>query len=157
MDALSVAASIIAVVQISAQIVRTCTKYIDDVWEAPKELHHILVEILTLKGFFESLKAIANDHMTALDMQLAKPVDGCAKALAELNALLDEAEADAGNNDMPDEHDDEVNRHRRKRRKTASILVRLAWPLKKDKAKRLLDLIGVYKGTITLILSAHGV
>jgi hypothetical protein len=55
--------------------------------------------------------------------------------------------------DHRDEDEPVINAHRGKRRKLASAVSRLAWPLKQNQAKRLLSFISAYKGTITLALS----
>ncbi|KAK5652809.1 hypothetical protein OQA88_9475 [Cercophora sp. LCS_1] len=156
MEALGVAASIIAVVQISKQIINTCTKYIEGINDAPKDLRYILIEVSTLKGLFEPLKILIGvDAETAvLQAQLTAPVEGCLKALSELDALI-------GTFDMFEssehESDDRGPRPGRKRRRLVNLKMQLAWPLKQDRAKRLLELLGVYKSTINLLLSSHGI
>lgn len=172
MEPLSIAASIIAVVQISAQVVAVCARYIDGLLDCPQELRHVLVEIATLKGLFESLKILVGcDPDTAvLDEQLQGPVDGCRKAIIELSALLGDAADEVDNGDHEDdggrrtkdsdEEDERVaggsRRVKKRRRVGLSMSVRLAWPLKQKRVMRLLDLIGVYKSSIALILSGQG-
>jgi hypothetical protein len=159
MEALGVAASIIAVLQISSQVINICTKYIEAFDDAPKDLRLILIEISALKGLFEPLKILVGfDSETAmLDTMLLAPVDGCLKAVNELEVLLCPAEKPDSSGVGSGSDDRGSSRyHGNKRQRVVSLLVRLAWPLKQEKAKRLLDLIGVYKNTINLLLTSHG-
>ncbi|KAK4184425.1 hypothetical protein QBC35DRAFT_58000 [Podospora australis] len=148
MEALGVAASIIAVVQISSQVISLCAKYIESVEDAPKDLRHILIEVSALKGLFEPLKILVGfDTETAvLEAQLSAPVDGCLNVVQQLDALI-RLPATICDDDQP----------RGKRRRLANLKIQLAWPLKQERAKRLLDLLSVYKSTINLLLSSHGI
>ncbi|KAH6970524.1 hypothetical protein BKA56DRAFT_678507 [Ilyonectria sp. MPI-CAGE-AT-0026] len=157
MEALGVAASIIAVVQVSKQVIDMCTKYIEGVQDAPKDLRHILIEVSALKGLFEPLKVLVGfDEDTAvLDTQLSAPVKGCHKAVQELDSMLGSAEVYRVATGGQDE--DQGGGSRGKRRRLANLKIQLAWPLKQERAKRLLDLLSAYKSTINLILSSHGI
>ncbi len=57
MEALGVAASIIAVVQISVQVINTCTKFIEALGDAPKDLRLILIEVSALRGPLRATKS----------------------------------------------------------------------------------------------------
>lgn len=82
-----------------------------------------------------------------LEAQLSALVEGRLKALKELDALINLARF----------HDTTAGGDRRgKRRRLANLRVQLAWPLKQDHARRLLDMLEVYKSTINLLLSNHG-
>ncbi len=159
MEALGVAASIIAVVQISVQVINTCTKFIEALGDAPKDLRLILIEVSALRGLFEPLKVLVgfDNDMAGLKTQLKAPVEGCLEAVRELDALISVADSSDDARGDDDADGDASIPRRKRRRKFASLLVRLAWPLKEDRAKRLLNLIGVYKNTINLLLSSHGV
>jgi hypothetical protein len=154
MEALGVVASVVAVVQISTQIITTSTAYIQRIQDAPTDLKHLLVEISTLKGLFESLKVLVgcDPNTSALDAQLAAPVEGCLAAVVQLDNLLGRGPSGGHR----DEDEPVTNTHRGKRRKLTSAVSRLAWPLKQNQAKRLLSFISAYKGTITLALSTCG-
>ncbi len=84
-------------------------------------------------------------------------MEGCLEAVRELDALISVADSSDDARGDDDADGDASIPRRKRRRKFASLLVRLAWPLKEDRAKRLLNLIGVYKNTINLLLSSHGV
>jgi len=153
MEALGIAASIIAVVQISAEIIAACTRYIEEIHDAPKDLKNILVEISVLKGLFEPLKVVlgSSPETAALDAQLSKPVDGCLSTLKELSSLLDTTDTGGfGGDDSVGERHSSLGK-----RRMVALATRLAWPLKKGRANRLLFVIGQYKGSITVILNTH--
>jgi hypothetical protein len=158
MEALGVAASVVAVVQLSVQLINTCTKYIEAATNAPKELRLILIEISALRGLLEPLKVLLGfDNDTAmLEKLLAPPVESCLKAVEELASLLCGAEILETSNPSGEGRDVVDSTHSKNRQKFTTLFKRLGWPLKQDKAKRLLDMIGVYKSTISLILSSHG-
>jgi hypothetical protein len=154
MEALGIAASIIAVVQISGQVIKLCTKYIEGMHDAPKDLRHILIEISSLKGLFEPLKVLVgiDEESAELDAQLQAPVAGCLKAVQELDLLIGAPTLD----EDEDAEQQEGRASKSKRRKVVNLTLQLAWPLKQNRAKRLLDLLAVYKSTINLLLSSHG-
>ncbi|KAK7421144.1 hypothetical protein QQZ08_010074 [Neonectria magnoliae] len=155
MDALGAAASIIAVVQISKQVVSLCTTYIEGVQDAPKDLRHILIEVSALSGLFETLKIVVGfDSQTAvLESQLSAPVEGCLKAILELNMLL--ATADVFHSASGRHDEDGIHGSKRgKRRKMTDLKIQMAWPLKRDHAKRLLELMSAYKSAGKTILAS---
>jgi hypothetical protein len=146
-ETLGVVGSIIAIVQISQAVISFCQFYIDAVGGASSDLRAILVEVSTLKGIAESLKYLTRPNVanSALLNQLAAitgPVEGCKKALKELETLFPPAVVSA-------------NDQRSKQRKLDAVVVALAWPLKRGKAKKLLQEIIQHKTTITLALTAE--
>lgn len=144
MEALGLATSIVAVVQISTRVVALCTKCIESVDETSNALRLILIEVSALKGLFEPLKVLVcfDKDTTVLETQLSAPVKGCLSTVGELCQLIDSIESGDGGLG--------------KRQNTANLKSRFAWLLKQDRARRLLDLLGVYKSTINLLLSNHG-
>ena len=146
-ETLGVVGSIIAIVQISKTIISLCEFYIDEVDGASSDLQVILIEISALKGIAKSLQYLTqlNVANSALLNQLAAvtgPIEGCKKALKELEALFPSVAAS-------------MNNQRTKRRKLDAAVATLAWPLKKGKAKRLLQIIMQHKTTINLALTAE--
>jgi hypothetical protein len=146
-EALGVVSSIIAIVQISKTIIPSCQFYIDAVDGASSDLRVILIEVSAVKGIAKSLKYLTQPNVgnSALLSQLAEvtgPIEGCKNALEELEALFP-SEAIS------------VNGPKSKRRKLNTVVAALAWPLKKGKAKKLLQEIIQHKTTITLALTAE--
>jgi hypothetical protein len=145
MDGLSAAASIIAVIQISERIIGLTKHYIEAVHDAPRDLHVIRIEASTLKAVFESLKLL-QDSEHALSTNLKKlgeedsAVGGCRRSVSELEKLLDPTPQPTSGG---------------RRRKIQATLNNLAWPLKQDRAKKLLEEILRYKTTITLLLTTE--
>ena len=146
-ETLGVVGSVIAIVQISKTIISLCEFYIDEVDGASSDLQAILIELSALKGIAKSLQYLTQPNVanSALLNQLAAvtgPIEGCKKALKELEALFPSAAAS-------------MNNQRTKRRKLDAAVAVLAWPLKKGKAKKLLQIIIQHKTTINLALTAE--
>jgi hypothetical protein len=152
MDPLSITASVIAIIQISTNIVSVCSDYIRDVKDAPNDLQKIMIEVATVKGIFEALSLLlppTDDPGSVAPQQndnerpygfLRDSVDGCARELTALEALFPKAD----------------NRsYYGKRRKYQPSLLSLAWPLKAHRAKKHLDDISQYKTTISLALTTR--
>ncbi|KAF2449270.1 hypothetical protein P171DRAFT_480367 [Karstenula rhodostoma CBS 690.94] len=90
---LGVVGSIIAIVQISKTIISLCHFYIDSVDGAPQELRVILIEVSTLKAIAKSLQYLTQPNVansTLLDQlaAISGPIEGCKKALKELEKLF---------------------------------------------------------------------
>ena len=146
-ETLGVVGSIIAIVQISKTIISLCQFYIDAVDGASSDLRVILIEVSTLKGIAKSLQYLTRPNVanSALLNQLAAvtgPIEGCKKALNELETLFPPAAVS-------------MNGQRSKRRKLDASVAALAWPLKRGKAKKLLQEIIQHKTTINLALTAE--
>lgn len=145
-EILGATASIIAIVQISKTIITICQFYIGEVDGASQDLRVILIEVSTLKGIAKSLKYLTQPNVanSTLLEQLAAvtgPIEGCKKALEELEKLLPDTAISA-------------NTQNSKRRKLDAAAAALAWPLRKGKAKKLLQEIMQHKTTINLALTA---
>src|SRR5688500_577804 len=138
-EAVALAASIIAVIQISDRIITLTKHYVETVQDAPRNLHIIRIEASTLKAIFESLNLLQDPrHILSNNLQKLSgndgPVEGCKRSVSELERLLDSTHQPTGNG---------------KRRKIQATLSSLAWPLKESKANTLLDEISRHKTTIT--------
>lgn len=147
MEALGLVASVIAIVQISSKIVSLCQFYIGSIDGAPQELRVILIEVSTLKAIAESLQYLTQPDVSSSDLlkQLADvegPIEGCKKALKELEKLLPPQPA-TGNGPSS------------KRRKLDTAAKTLGWPFIAGRAKKLLQEIMQHKATINLALTAN--
>lgn len=147
MDVPTIIRSINEIVQISKSIISCCHFYIDGVKEAPSDLRVILIEVSALKGIAKSLQyltkpGIASSMLLDQLTSLNGPIGGCKKALTELEKLIP---VTAG---PPD-------RRMSKRQRIDAAVTALAWPLKTEKAKRLLQEIMQHKATINLALAAE--
>ncbi|KAJ3549716.1 hypothetical protein NM208_g354 [Fusarium decemcellulare] len=144
---MEVAASVIAIIQISDTVLRACKSYIDAFQDYPKDLRLIYVEISSIKAIFEALNFFDPDDSqdsVALAALLRPdgPVEGCKRAIGELNQLLPNA--------VP-----QIKTRKSKRQKLDEALVALAWPLKCDKARKLLDELNSYKATISMAFTGQ--
>ncbi|KAF4462848.1 Vegetative incompatibility HET-E-1 [Fusarium albosuccineum] len=144
---MEVAASVIAIIQISDTVLRACKSYIDAFQDYPKDLRLIYVEISSIKAIFEALNFFDPDDSqdsAALAALLRPdgPVEGCKRAIGELNQLLPRA--------VP-----QIKTRKSKRQKLDEALVALAWPLKCDKARKLLDELNSYKATISMAFTGQ--
>lgn len=145
-EAVAVAASVIAIIQVADRIIGACKTYISSVRDAPSDLRVILLEISALKPVFENLKFLNSCHSPCSPMfdslcGVDGPVEGCLSSVNELAALF------------PPDNAHIAGQGQSKRRKIKHNLVSLAWPLKQTKARKLLDDILRYKSTITLVLT----
>ena len=157
-EAVGLAASIIAVVQLSGAIIKICKGYIEGVEGYPTELRSITIEISTLKAIFENLEFLSGCDKTTSPLlnQLDGedgPVKGCYRVLASLLELFPNSSqaqiTQSGNNPsaLP------ASPIRKKRRVFTETLDRLAWPLKAGRARQLTSQLAQYKLTITVTLS----
>ncbi|KAF4962594.1 hypothetical protein FSARC_9372 [Fusarium sarcochroum] len=147
MEALGAAASVVAIIQIAERIAIACISYIDSVQGYPKDLRAIYVEINSLKIIFQSLRFFdpADDEDAAALRALEAPngpVEGCKQAMQELSDLIPSATPT-----------DKTRGH--KRRKIRTTLDTLAWPMKTEKAGKLLSELMVHKSTINMALTGQ--
>ena len=147
-EAIALAASIIAVVQLADRIASVCKSLIETVEDYPRDLRLIFVETGSLKVIFESLHFL-NEDDPADSATLRRlrgsngPVEGCKTAMDELNLLFPSLP-------LPG------SKHRgTKRQKLQNVLASLAWPRKAEKARRLLDEIMRHKATINIALQGQ--
>src|SRR6202012_2657723 len=97
-EALGVVSSIISIVQVSQAIISLCQFYIDAIDGTPSDLRAILIEVSILEGIAKSLQYLTQPSVTdsALLNQLVAitgPIEGCKKALRELETLFPPAAA----------------------------------------------------------------
>ena len=139
------AASLIAVVGLADKVISRCHRYLSTVKDCPSDLRTILLETSSIKAVIENLEFLRNNspdpHLKQLLLGLDGadgPVQGCRECLQQLENLIP---------------DDNTQGSRGKRKRPLQpTLVRLAWPLHATKAKRLLDELGRFRGSISLTL-----
>ncbi|KAK4200786.1 hypothetical protein QBC40DRAFT_279442 [Triangularia verruculosa] len=141
MDPLSLAASVIAVVQLAGQVMKLCKQYIGAIQDVPADLRQMVIEISTLKGLFDSLNILVEtENISQYVIALQAPAIGCRVVLGELEKLLDESGIESKKG---------VRLHT-----LASTWATLAWPRKRSQAQKMLTELATYKKTINLVLTA---
>jgi hypothetical protein len=142
-EAVGLAASIIAVVEICRNVFTLAKNYLNTVQDAPQALQAVLTETSALKNIFESLGCTHSSQTLPPYIQKLGvpngPIEGCRRCVAELEKLVDTGVPHTA--------------PRGKRRKVQETFTSLAWPLKESKAKKLCDELLQYKNTIVLELS----
>ena len=147
MEALGVAASIIAIVQISKTVISLCQFYIDSVDGASQELRIILIEVSTVKAIAKSLQYLIQPDFATSDLmnqlaQVTGPIEGCRKALKELENLFPPTTVSSSGKKST-------------WRRLDAAAATLAWPLRAGRAKKLLQEIMQHKATINLALTTE--
>ena len=139
------AASLIAVVGLADKVISRCHRYLSAVKGCPSDLRTILLEISSIKAVIENLEFLRSNspdpHLKQLLLSLDGadgPVQGCRECLQQLENLI------------PD--DKTQGSWSKRERPLQPTLERLAWPLHATKAKRLLDELGRFRGSISLTL-----
>ena len=136
MDGLSVAASLIAVVQLSAQVFSLCQEYYIGVKHARDEIQRLSNEVLAIHEILENISDLLDGPDTAKFSTLALldkkngPAQQCAAQLQEIKTQLD------------------PNEGMRKLGRRA-----LKWPLKSDNVNKMVLALERYKSTFTLALT----
>ncbi len=160
-EAIGLAASVIAVVQLSGAIAKVCKGYIEGVQDYPNDLRRVLVEVSMLKALFEDLDFL-EDCETASSPILSKldgkdgPIEGCRRILTELCNELPAAEfSSTTTNTVGTQGNSLCKPPRKKRRVVQEALDRLAWPLKSNKVQKLLGELAQHKSTITMAFSSE--
>lgn len=147
-EVLAVGAAVIAIIQITDRIIGLCKFYIEAERGIPSSLHSILVEISMLKAIFENLDFLRtcnsgiSSTMSTLYGQDG-PVEGCRRSITKLEKLF------------PSDCVQNEGQPASKKRRVMASLSELAWPLKENKAKKLLDEIKGHKSSITLALTTE--
>ncbi len=93
-EAIALAASVVAIVQIADHIVGLCKFYIQATQDAPSDLRSILLETAALKAIFENVRLLTaeNSNKSSIITVLSDengPIAGCHRTLAKLEQLLD--------------------------------------------------------------------
>ena len=147
-EAIAFAASIIAVVQLADRISSVCKSLVETVQDYPRDLRLIFVEIGSLMVIFESLRFLnEDDPADSATLQRLRgsdgPVQGCKTAMDQLDRLFASVSLPSS------------KRKGAKRQRLQTALTSLAWPLKADRARKLLDEIMCYKSTINFALQGQ--
>ena len=147
-EVIAVGASVIAIIQITERIIGLCKFYISTERDIPSDLRFILLEASMLETIFKHL-----DFLTACNSEMSStvstlsgddgPIEGCRRSISELEKLF------------PSDCIQKKGQTRSKKQRVRASLATLAWPLKENKAKKLLDEIKGYKTTITLALTTE--
>src|ERR1700760_272039 len=96
MDPLSVAASIVALIEISTKTLSSCYKYISKAQKAPGEITRAINEINGLKGVLETLSPLVHSAESAQYKCLksptgpSSPFESCSTALELIQSQLQE-------------------------------------------------------------------
>lgn len=141
-EALAVGAGVIAFMQLADKVIDLAKYYIEAIHDCPRDIRVILVEVSSLKVVLDNLDfLLKNDAGPELRM-LAHltgekgPIIECHQALAQLERLLPTDIKAAGG----------------KRQKTLTAAGHLAWPLKENSARKLINDITRFKASIQLAL-----
>ncbi|CAM1505813.1 Fc.00g114500.m01.CDS01 [Cosmosporella sp. VM-42] len=145
MDPLSISASIMTVIEFTRHIGSACKSYIEGVKDHPKDLRTVYVEIQTLAVIFESLRFLDQDDPedASILAHLEGPdgaVEGCRAATEALSTLFSPPTSVSSCD------------NRSKRLRLQMCLDTLAWPLKVEKARRLMEDINRHKSTINVAI-----
>ncbi|KAK7414038.1 hypothetical protein QQX98_007070 [Neonectria punicea] len=142
MEAVGLASSIIAITQIAERVATVCKSYIDGVADYPKDLRAICIETESLATVLRGLRWLDKEDAEDAHIisQLEGPVEQCKAAIKSLTELL------------PDPAATPTSTKGAKRRKLHSALDALAWPLKAERARKLLDELMQFKSTISMAI-----
>lgn len=138
MDGLSAAASVVAVIQISAQVFDLCRTYYLNVKDARKDIERLRNEITSLQDILVNVADLANESSSASlqTLRLVNQDDGPLKECQlELTALLGRLSPQNGAS------------------KVKLVLRSLKWPLNSKEVDKALLAIGRYKSSFVLALS----
>jgi ankyrin repeat domain-containing protein 50 len=139
MDGLSVAASVIAVIQISSQILDLCRTYYINVKDARRNIERVRTEITSLQDVLTNVIDLTGDPNSSSlrTLNILNQEDGliqqCQLELADLAAKLEPRED--------------------KSRMRQFGLRALKWPLTTQEVDKLLVTIGRHKASLTLALT----
>ena len=150
MAEIAAAASVIAIIQITDRIVGLCKFYIETVKDVASDLRLILLEVSTLKTIFENLDFLIAHNCgvsTAVSTLSGKDgaIEGCCRSITELEKLF------------PSDWKQTAGQNTSKKQRMKATWAALPWPLKENKARKLLDEIMRYKTTITLAITTDSV
>lgn len=141
-DPLSVAASVIAVIQISGKVLSLCYQYFSGTKDAPKDIHSIISEVGSLKSILEDLNSLDNGSdiptgsrgsalFTSLNAEDG-PLKTCEAALQDILAHIDPP----------------IESH--------NLSKVLLWPLKAKEVHKLLGVVQKQKTSLILALATNG-
>ncbi len=147
MDPVTIATTVISVIQVADRVIGLCKAYLEAVRDAPSDLRVILIEISTTRVVLDSLHfLISCSHgPTVLDSLAGDdgPIEGCRRSISEIEGLF------------PSNNSPGAPGAKSKRRKIQATLAGLAWPFKETKARKLLAEMIQFKTTISLALTTE--
>lgn len=140
MDGVSAAASVIAVVQLTEEVIKICYGYAVTAKDARRDIRALADELESLQdilgdiqGLFERPEAHIGLSTLGRLVRPGSPLEKCSNCLEELKGELDSAKHAGVANQM----------------KTV-----LGWPFKRKDTSRTIDLIRSYRDTISLAINA---
>lgn len=142
-EVIALGASIIAFLQLTDRVIGLTKYYIEALNDCPGDIRTILVEISSLKAILESLDFLLRNNSGPephLMQQLAGdhgPIEECRKSVAELERLLPT----------------HIRSVHGKRQKVLAAAEHIAWPLRENSVKKLVDNISRYKASIAFALT----
>ncbi|KAK1760390.1 hypothetical protein QBC47DRAFT_408460 [Echria macrotheca] len=146
MDPLSLTASIFAIIQLADRVTQVCKSYIEGVSDYPKDLRLIFIEVGSLAVVLQGLQFLRDDDpddasiLSSLDGPRG-PIGECKTIIGSLNSLLPVPPS------PPRPSDGQA-----KRRRLETALTALAWPLKAERARKLLNDLMRLKSTINMAI-----
>lgn len=154
-EAIGLAASIIAVVDLAAKLGGYSKFYIENVKDAKQDFRRILMETKSLVALIETLSFIVeHDPDFQDDSELVRhglfdpssgAVAGCEQALRRLVELIPDPIC-------KDQESDSSFHKKAFSQRARDAATRLAWPLNKGKAMASLEEVTRFKGTISLVV-----
>ncbi|CZR56744.1 uncharacterized protein PAC_06633 [Phialocephala subalpina] len=147
-EVIAVGASIIAIIQICDKVIGLCKFYLETVHDAPADIRAILIETSTMKTILESVQFLSscNNGTSRMLKDLSGadgPIQGCQSTIAKMEGLF------------PTIYAQGPRGGRSKRQKVKATLAYLAWPLKGDRPKKLVEELNRLKATISLALTTE--
>ncbi len=144
-EAITVFASVVAIVQIADRVVGLCKFYIETVHDAPSDLRSILLETSMMKAILENVDPLVSNsgEGTSILKRLSgpdSPIQACHTIMTKMEALFPSSYR-------------QVHDNTSKRQKVKASLANLAWPFKAERAKKLVGDLSNVKATITLALT----
>ncbi|KAK9800034.1 hypothetical protein SCARD494_01827 [Seiridium cardinale] len=140
--------TILAIVQIADRVIGLCKYWIETIRDAPSDLRSIPLETSMLQATFKNIEFLATcgDALSTTISDMLDPngpIEHCRKVLMELTNLIPPEVVLAAHNSMS------------RKERTKMMLARLAWPLRENKAHKLLQELGRFKTTIGLALTTQ--
>lgn len=140
-------AGIIAFIQLADRVICLAKYYIEAVHDCPGDIRVMLVEISSLKAVLENLDFLLKNELALAPDVLAQlandngPIEACRESMSKLERLLPS----------------DIRAVHGKRQKILTAAQHLAWPLRENSAKKLLDDISRYKASIAFALTCDSV
>lgn len=142
-DPFSLAASSLALLDLSAKVILRCKHIISTAKDAPRELRTILVEVSSLEAALKNLSFLADVDCGFAEQ--AVNLDGISNAVVGCQGTLDDLIKELGSLSISDAI--QTGASKRQKVKTA-----VKWTWREGAAKKLLNDVLQYKTTITLSL-----